>query len=530
MDEFANLLEALAYAPSRNRKIDLLARYFGETVHPDAGYAFAAMTGRLSFKVVKPALFRSLASERLDPELFALSYDFVGDLAETISLIWPPSASIGKLSLTDTVETLLMISRSDAPHHLAKLLDAMTPSSRFALIKLATGGLRVGVSQGLVRSALAKWSDQSEDAIEDAWHDGEPPYDALFAWLSGTGERPASNGAPRWRSFMLAHAVTADELAKLDPQDFLAEWKWDGIRIQIISDGNRTLLYSRTGEDISGSFPELQMPQGFVGAIDGELLARRGNQGELAPATFNDLQQRLNRKKPLAKLVESYPVFVRAYDLIQLDQEDYREKTTMERRERLETLISEVRPNLMDISTPVRFDTFLQLDDMRQSPPDAAIEGVMLKRKDAPYVSGRTAGLWYKWKKSPLTADVVLMYAQRGHGKRSGIYSDFTFGAWTDDGAVLLPVGKAYFGFTDKELAWIDRYVRENTIDRFGPVRSVRAEAGHGLVFEIEFEGIGLSGRHKSGIALRFPRVSRIRQDKLPRDADTIAAMRQLIS
>jgi DNA ligase-1 len=207
-----------------------------------------------------------------------------------------------------------------------------------------------------------------------------------------------------------------------------------------------------------------------------------------------------------------------------------RTEATTERRLALTYVLAAIRPDLMDASELVSFHDFESLDRMRRFPPDPAIEGVMLKRKDAAYVAGRTAGLWYKWKKAPMTADVVLMYAQRGHGKRSGLYSDFTFGAWTDDGSTLLPVGKAYFGFTDKELAFIDRYVRENTIDRFGPVRSIKADAEQGLVFEIEFEGIGLSGRHKSGIALRFPRISRIRQDKPPREADTIASMKKLIA
>ena len=272
------------------------------------------------------------------------------------------------------------------------------------------------------------------------------------------------------------------------------------------------------------------MPAGFVGVIDGELLARRSDMERLAPGTFNDLQQRLNRKAPPQKLIEGSPVFVRAYDLLQTGEHDMRSQTTMERRQALVDVLSAVRPDFMDASEHVEFGDFEALDRMRRLPPDPAIEGVMLKRKDAAYVAGRAGGLWYKWKKAPMTADVVLMYAQRGHGKRSGLYSDFTFGAWTDDGSTLLPVGKAYFGFTDKELAFIDRYVRENTVDRFGPVRSIRADAEQGLVFEIEFEGIGLSGRHKSGIALRFPRISRIRQDKPTREADTIFAMKKLIA
>lgn len=530
MEEFANLLEALTYSPLRNRKIALLADYFAKTHKDDLGFAFAALTGRLTFKSVKASLFRTLVNERIDSVLFDLSYDFVGDLAETISLVWPATKEPRRHALHEVVAMLTAISRSDAPQLLAGLLDSLPPSSRYALIKLATGGLRVGVSQGLVRTALAKWSGKAESEIEDAWHTGEPPYRAFFEWLDGTGEKPASNAAPRWRSFMLALPATLEELAKFDPQDFIAEWKWDGIRVQIVSDGTNTTLYSRTGEDITATFPDIRMPSGFVGVLDGELLARDKNANSLAPATFNDLQQRLNRKSPTQKLIDQFPVYIRAYDLLQINARDLREEPLLARKAALAEMLDRFRPDSMDLSPDVAYSSFADLDKMRSSPPDPAIEGVMLKRKGAPYVAGRTAGLWYKWKKAPMTADVVLMYAQRGHGKRSGLYSDFTFGAWTDDCKALVPVGKAYFGFTDKELAFIDRYVRENTVDRFGPIRAVRADAEQGLVFELEFEGIGYSNRHKSGIALRFPRISRIRHDKPSREADTVTSMKKLIS
>jgi DNA ligase 1 len=529
MKHFAELLEALAYAPSRARKGAILARYLAAARHPDRGFALAALTDRLTFQSVKPALFKSLISQRIDPVLFGLSYDFVGDLAETISLCWPSDENTGDLPLGEAVGILKSVSRSDAPVILAQMLDRLEPSSRFALIKLATGGLRVGVSSGIVRQALSKWSGKSEEEIEDVWHVGEPPYTSLFNWLSNAGPKPETGITPRWRSFMLAHPLKADDMAKLDPDDFIAEWKWDGIRVQAISDGARTWLYSRSGDDITAAFPDIVLPEGFNGCLDGELLAKRLDSHHLAPGTFNQLQQRLNRKSPTAKLLAESPVFLRSYDLLFLDGKDLRAFATVERRRLLQDALHRFDGYTFDLSAAFDFGGFEGLDQLRQSPPDPAIEGIMLKRKDAPYVAGRPAGMWYKWKKSPLTADVVLMYAQRGHGKRSGIYSDFTFGAWTEDGKVLLPVGKAYSGFTDAELVGIDRYVRENTIERFGPVRSVKADAEFGLVFEIEFEGIGPSTRHKSGIALRFPRVSRLRFDKLPKDADTVASLKYLI-
>lgn len=530
MRRFADLLESLTYAPSRRRKLLLLEQYFDQVPDPDRGFALAALTDRLTFSSVKPALFKALISQRIDPKLFALSYDFVGDLAETIALCWNSGGAVDDLTLSEVVGLLRAASRFDAPVKLAQMLDKMEPSSRFALIKLATGGMRVGVSTGLVRQALSTWSGKREEDIEDVWHFGEPPYAGLFNWLTNAGTRPDTGTTPRWRSFMLAHPLTGDDAASLNPNDFIAEWKWDGIRVQAISDGTRTWLYSRSGDDISAAFPDVTMPNGFNGCLDGELLSRRLDSEQLAPGTFNQLQQRLNRKAPTAKLLLDSPVFVRCYDLLFLNGSDLRERSTLERRSSLEEVISRFDSSVIDLSMTFEVIDFATLDRLRQFPPDPAIEGVIVKRKDAPYIAGRHAGAWYKWKRAPLTADVVLMYAQRGHGKRSGIYSDFTFGAWTDDGKTLLPVGKAYSGFTDQELAGIDRYVRENTTERFGPVRSVRAEPDFGLVFEIEFEGIGLSTRHKSGIALRFPRVSRLRFDKFPKDADTVRSLRMLIT
>ncbi len=529
MRRFADLLEALTFAPSRNSKIALVVQYFEQVADPDRGYALAALTGRLTFSTVKPALFKTLISQRIDPVLFQLSYDFVGDLAETIALCWPSKGTADDLPLADVVERLSSISRSDAAVVLAQMLDRLEPTSRFALIKLATGGMRVGVSTGLVRQAVSRWSGQSEEDVEDVWHVGEPPYGSLFNWLQGSGAKPETGATPRWRSFMLAHPLSTEDIRELNANDFMAEWKWDGIRVQAISDGLQTWLYSRSGDDITAAFPDIVLPPGFNGCLDGELLAKRLDCEQLSPGTFNQLQQRLNRKTPNARLLADSPVFLRCYDLLFLDGKDLRAMSTVERRQKLERAINGTNSDVIDVSATFQVDDFETLNRLRQTPPDPAIEGVMLKRKNAPYLAGRAAGAWYKWKKAPLTADVVLMYAQRGHGKRSGIYSDFTFGAWTDDGKVLLPVGKAYSGFTDAELARIDRYVRENTTDRFGPVRSVKAEAESGLVFEIEFEGIGLSTRHKSGVALRFPRVSRLRFDKLPKDADTVHSLKALI-
>jgi DNA ligase-1 len=339
---------------------------------------------------------------------------------------------------------------------------------------------------------------------------------------------------------MLAHAIEEPDFAALDPADFTAEWKWDGIRVQAatgIGDDGRpvTRLYSRTGEDISKSFPDLADALQRPGSIDGELLIVRDGRVQ----SFNVLQQRLNRKAVTAKLLSEFPAHLRAYDLLVDGTEDLRDLPFADRRKRLRAFVEKLNDPRVDLSPLVPFDTWPALTAARADPAKAgagddagAVEGVMLKRRDAPYVPGRPKGLWWKWKRDPLTVDAVLMYAQRGHGKRSSYYSDYTFGVWTkgESGDELVPVGKAYFGFTDEELHQIDRFIRNNTIERFGPVREVTHEANKGLVFEVAFEGLQRSTRHKSGLAMRFPRISRLRWDKPPREADRLDTLETMLA
>jgi len=323
---------------------------------------------------------------------------------------------------------------------------------------------------------------------------------------------------------MLSTPVQDADLTKLNPADYAAEWKWDGIRVQAVCEEDVRRLYSRTGDDISGTFPDLLEAMDFEGAIDGELLVGRPPEHV---GTFSDLQQRLNRKVVPAKTIRDYPAFVRCYDLLIDGKEDIRALPLSERRERLEKFIGKLDPSRFDLSPIVPFTDWEHLERLRVSPPHPIIEGVMLKRLDTPYMAGRPKGPWFKWKRDPHTVDAVLMYAQRGHGKRSGYYSDYTFGVWNGD--ELVPVGKAYFGFTDEELRQIDKYIRDNTVERFGPVRSVRAEPDHGLVIEVAFEGLARSTRHKSGVAMRFPRVSRLRWDKPPAEADRLETLTALL-
>ena len=532
MKPFAELLDRLVLTPSRNAKLKLIAGYFATVPDPDRGLALAAITGDLDIPSVKPAMLRALVMERMDPVLFAYSYDYVGDLAETVSLVWPAGEGRARRNadqtLSDTVDALLSAGRAEGPAVFAGLLDRLDPPSRYALIKLVTGGLRIGVSARLAKQALADFGQVEVAEIEELWHGISPPYEPLFAWLEKRGDKPAPRAQALFRPVMLSNPVQEGDLAKLDPADYAAEWKWDGIRVQAVSGGGVHRLYSRTGDDISGAFPDLVEAMDFTGAIDGELLV--GVAGRHT-GTFSDLQQRLNRKTVSAKMREKHPVFIRCYDLLQDKDENLRPLPFVERRARLEAFVARLAASRFDLSPFVDFSGWEELDDRRRRPPHPVIEGVMLKRRDSAYVPGRPKGPWFKWKRDPYTVDAVLMYAQRGHGKRSSFYSDYTFGVWTgpEDRPELVPVGKAYFGFTDDELRRIDKYVRDNTVERFGPVRSVRAERGHGLVLEVAFEGLNRSTRHKSGVAMRFPRISRLRWDKPAAEADRLETLQAML-
>jgi ATP-dependent DNA ligase len=541
MNRFAALLDRLGYEPSRNGKLRLMTDYFRGTPDPERGYALGALTGALSFQHAKAGLIRTLIGERTDPVLFGLSYDYVGDLSETVALMWPPSpqarGGIEPPTLSSVITTLATLGKAQLPAQLARWLDQLDGTGRWTLLKLVTGALRIGVSARLAKTAVAALGDKDADDIELIWPGLTPPYLDLFAWLEGRAGKPATGDPVPFRPVMLSHAIEETDFAALDPAEHCAEWKWDGIRVQAVAasrpNGTRiTRLYSRTGEDISESFPDLAEALRFDGAIDGELLIMR----ERRVQSFNVLQQRLNRKSVTPKLLAEFPAHLRAYDLLIEGEEDLRELPLTERRARLEALVARLGEARIDVSPQIAFADWDALARARANPVDAgadadAVEGVMIKRRDAPYLPGRPKGLWWKWKRDPFVVDAVLMYAQRGHGKRSSFYSDYTFGVWSagETGDELVPVGKAYFGFTNAELIEIDRFVRRNTVERFGPVREVVHEREQGLVFEVAFEGLQRSTRHKSGLAMRFPRISRLRWDKPPRDADRIETLEAIL-
>lgn len=543
MNRFAQLLDRLSYEPARNNKLRLIQNYFREVPDPDRGYALAALTGALSFRHAKSALIRDLITVRTDPKLFALSYDYVGDLSETVALMWPANGNSSNIglspTLTDVVTTFNTLGKTEIPAQLARWLDGLNETGRWALLKLVTGALRIGVSARLAKTAAATLGGKEALDVELIWPGLAPPYLDLFAWLEGRADKPINLDPAPFRPVMLAHAIEDSDFADLSPEDFTAEWKWDGIRVQAVTGLDEhgdlvTRLYSRTGEDITKGFPDLVASLCRPGAIDGELLVMRDGRVQ----TFNVLQQRLNRKAVTPKLLKEFPIHLRAYDLLSDSTNDLRMLTLAERRARLETFIADLGDPRIDLSTQIPFNSWAELAAARADPAGAgagknsdAVEGVMLKHRDGPYLPGRPKGQWWKWKHDPHIIDAVLMYAQRGHGRRSSYYSDYTFGVWTfgEGGEQLVPVGKAYFGFTDDELVEIDRFVRRHTTEKFGPVRQVIHEPDKGLVFEIAFEGLARSARHKSGVAMRFPRISRLRWDKPPRDADRLETLERML-
>ena len=505
MEAFSNLLSDLILTGSRNRKISLLVEYFSTTADPDRGYALAALTGTLNFKNIKSSLFKELIREKQDGYLFDLSYDYVGDLAETVSLLWDQKKAGNMPSLSSLFDSLARVKKEDLKNKVSEVLDIGTADQRWAFIKLFTGGLRIGVSGRLVKQALANYGNVDLEEIEKIWHGLNIPYIDLFSWLEKKDNKPKISIYDIFHPMMLAHPLVAEkDLTTANPKDFIAEYKWDGIRVQLMVSSKSVSLYSRTGDNISSAFPEIIETTKGDAVIDGELLVGRN----FKPSGFNDLQQRLNRKKASKDLQKKFPVFIRAYDIFFYKGKDLRKLSLFERRKYLEKFQKENKTNQIDLSSIINFSTWEELTKYKNNFNDDLNEGVMIKLKNSQYLPGRKKGYWYKWKKNPKLVDAILMYAQRGHGKRSSYYSDFTFGVWKEN--ELVPIGKAYSGYTDKELLVLDKFIRNNTINKFGPVREVKKE----IILEVAFDDVFPSTRHKSGVAMRFPRIHRIRWDK----------------
>lgn len=532
MEAFSHLLEQLYYTAGTKAKAQLIADYIANTPDPDRGWAIAAMAGTLRFDFFKRNTVKKLITERTDPALFAMSYDYVGEVSETVAHLWPNNEPVSPLpSLGSIVETFASISKQRVSEALTDYLTMMTPSQRWALLKLGTRGLRIGVSARSIKHILADYGNKDIKDIETLWHAVSPPYTDLLQWLEGKATKPNIDDVVTFHPVMLSHPIEEKDIDTFAPNAWQIENKYDGIRVQLSLNTHKAepeiALYSRTGDDISHSFPDLLSDMSGHMVLDGELLVihnQATNNALPDVDTFNALQQRLNKKKPSKALMQSLPAGLIVYDALMLEGKSITQMPLKARREKLANYLSANPHPQLFLSDVLHADSPQNLRALHSSVcENRAVEGLMIKRLDSEYVPGRPKGQWFKWKRDPLLVDAVMMYAQRGHGKRSSFYSDYTFGAW--EGEQLLPIGKAYSGFTDEELKKLDNWVRRHAVGRFGPVREVEKA----LVLEVAFDAVHPSNRHKSGVALRFPRIHRIRWDKPANEADTLDTVKSLI-
>ncbi|MGN6740441.1 ATP-dependent DNA ligase [Dyella sp.] len=528
MRRFAALYAELDRTASTLAKREAITAYLREAPPADAAWAVHVLGGgKLRRLATSTELRQALAASTGYADwLIDESYQHVGDLAETIALMLPPGdGSLGEVPLHVWLEQRLpALAKMDGTERIATLQSwwrALKPEQVFLLNKLITGSLRVGVSQRLVVQALAAWSGQPTDLIahrlSGTWR---PTATALAALAAPVGED--EHLADRPYPFFLASPLEGDVAALGDPRDWLAEWKWDGIRAQLMWRDGRAGLWSRGEERLDGRFPEIEQAAASLpmdGVLDGELLAWDVQTAK--PLPFTALQKRIGKLKPGPKLLAGTPVRFMAYDLMERAGEDLRERPLHERRGLLADLLAPADEALM-LSPALVADAWDTLTTERTQSRERQTEGLMLKRIDSPYRVGRKRGDWWKWKVDPHTIDAVLLYAQPGHGRRSGLFTDYSFGVWHE--GELVTVAKAYSGLDDAEIARLDRWIRAHTTERFGPVRAV--EPVH--VFELAFEAVQLSGRHKSGVAVRFPRIARWRTDKQPADADHLDDLRRL--
>ena len=509
MIKFSKLLTLLIFCSSTKEKTRILINYLNKVDTYTAGYTIAALTNNLKFKKVKSNYVREIVKKKIDKVLFALSYDYVGDTADTISLIWEKKShtNFSNKSIRQIIEDLNN-DNIDIEKYIINFLDSNELNERWAFIKLLLGGYRIGVSANFIKNTLAIFGNKKKDEIENIWNGLKPPYLNLIRWLKNEADYPQVNISETFHSMMLANSINLEkDQAKINPKDYSAEYKWDGIRVQISSKNGKTRIFSRSGDDISFSFPEITLDSKKLIVLDGELLAGIN----FKPFSFSKLQKRLNKKKPSKNLINSFPVFIRLYDILFFNDIDLRNKNLIERKKVLNKFFSKINSNnFFDLSTSIEFTDFKMLNNIYLGCTKSKfIEGLMLKKNTSHYIAGRKKDFWLKWKRTPKLIDGILMYAQRGHGKRSSYYSDFTLGVYNKD-KVIVPIAKAYSGFTDKELQKLDKFVRENTIKKYGPVREVKKI----LVVELAFDSMQESNRHKSGVSLRFPRFHRIRWDK----------------
>jgi len=537
MKAFADLYTALDASTRTNDKTAALVAYFNMVPREDACWAVYFLTGNRPRQAVPAKKLHEIAADAagLPLWLFEEAYDSVGDLAETIALILPPPEAASALPLhrwiLDRLGTLRTLAEAEQKAALLRYWAELDQHQRFVFNKLITGGFRVGVSALLVIRALAEFTGLDAKLISHRLAGDWQPTPENYAALVSLDAQNFDISKPY--PFFLAHPV--DDAQTLESQlgnraDWQAEWKWDGIRGQLVKRDGEIFIWSRGEELVSAQFPELIAAAKVLPdcVLDGEILPNKD--GQMMP--FAVLQKRLGRKNPAKKILSEAPVIFLAYDVLEIAGEDIRQQPLHQRRDRLHEIIYSVpragdEPNLLQLSDIVRAPSWATLAAARGESRERGCEGLMLKRRDSVYGVGRTRGDWWKWKLAPMTADAVLVYAQRGHGKRASLYSDYTFAIWkTIDGArQLVSFAKAYSGLTNEEITIVDAFIRKNTLEKFGPVRTVKPE----LVFELGFEGIQRSKRHKSGVAVRFPRMLRMRTDKLAEEADSLESLAHLL-
>ncbi|MCH8534843.1 MAG: ATP-dependent DNA ligase [Flavobacteriaceae bacterium] len=529
MKAFAQLIKTIDSTNKTNKKVEALANYFSIAPEADKVWTIAILSHRRPPRPVNTTLLRTYASElaNIPLWLFEESYHIVGDLAETIALVLPNVESSTNKQLADFCQDLLDLKPQSEATKKAYMIEHWTQMDyyeRFVFNKLITGGFRIGVSQKLMTRALAKATDLDEDILAyklmGNWDPAKITFEELIL------EENKADYLSKPYPFYLAYALEGDLMDLGNPADWSAEHKWDGIRSQVIVRENELFVWSRGEELVTDKYPEFQefvgqLPNGTV--LDGEILAYPNNE----IGSFKDLQTRIGRKNVSKKLLEKTPVILKVYDLLELNNEDIRKKPLAWRRKELEKLYTELRNevSVFHLSEEVKFEKWEELVEERKHARAIKSEGLMLKKKEAVYGVGRKKGDWWKWKSDPFSIDAVLTYAMRGHGRRSNLYTDYTFGLWDENKEELVTFAKAYSGLTDKEFKELDAWIKKNTLDRFGPVRSVTPHH----VFEIAFEGIAESKRHKSGVATRFPRILRWRKDKKLEDANTLEDLKALI-
>ena len=526
MKRFASLFRELDQTTKTNAKLKALVRYFHEAPDSDKMWTIALFSHRRPRRTVNTTLLRTWAAEHAGiPEwLFYASYDMVGDLAETISLITPKNQKESQHSLTHWIDYIKQLKDVDEATKRARIIAAWNQLSTdevFLFNKLITGGFRIGVSQKMTAKALASVLEMEESSVAHRmmgnWTPDTITFEELF--LAENALDDVSKPYP----FFLAYALEGDVESLGLPSEWLAERKWDGIRAQMVYRNGELFVWSRGEELVTEKYPELMMLQHFLPTdvvLDGEIMPFKDGR----PLSFYELQKRIGRKTVSKKTLTEVPIVFRSYDLMEYEGEDMREQPIQLRRQLLEEIVEQTnQPGILQLSQRVRFDTWDELKTIRLSSREHHCEGLMLKHIDSPYLSGRKRGHWWKWKIDPLVIDAVMIYAQRGHGRRASLFTDFTFGVWKDQ--QLIPFTKAYSGLTDAEFREINRFIRANTLERYGPVSVVKPE----LVFEIAFEGINASTRHKSGVALRFPRMKRWRKDKPKEEANTLDDLKAML-